>query len=210
MLFRSVIKYHLNKLPVYHENGNKYFDYTLKEDTKYKNDNLPIKPFKKVTDSNFSYFLKKAEDLIHESGYVDQLYGIDFVFDVPKRQGNFADCLLCIDFLDIDEETERPSELYQFDLMELKWVKKKKKQRSWKDIMITNINWSTPDDVRVMAGLPDEIYASVLNINFSKYDPDDDLDYNEDFLDDVSDALTNKYGFCHDGFKIKIRRKENE
>ena len=37
-----VIKYHLNKLPVYHENGNKYFDYTLKEDTKYKNDNLPI------------------------------------------------------------------------------------------------------------------------------------------------------------------------
>lgn len=86
-----VIKYHLNKLPVYHENGNKYFDYTLKEDTKYKNDNLPIKPFKKVTDSNFSYFLKKAEDLIHESGYVDQLYGIDFVFDVPKRQGNFAD-----------------------------------------------------------------------------------------------------------------------
>lgn len=94
--------------------------------------------------------------------------------------------------------------------MELKWVKKKKKQRSWKDIMITNINWSTPDDVRVMAGLPDEIYASVLNINFSKYDPDDDLDYNEDFLDDVSDALTNKYGFCHDGFKIKIRRKENE
>lgn len=63
-----VIKYHLNKLPVYHENGNKYFDYTLKEDTKYKNDNLPIKPFKKVTDSNFSYFLKKAEDLIHESG----------------------------------------------------------------------------------------------------------------------------------------------
>ena len=205
-----VIKYHLNKLPVYHENGNKYFDYTLKEDTKYKNDNLPIKPFKKVTDSNFSYFLKKAEDLIHESGYVDQLYGIDFVFDVPKRQGNFADCLLCIDFLDIDEETERPSELYQFDLMELKWVKKKKKQRSWKDIMITNINWSTPDDVRVMAGLPDEIYASVLNINFSKYDPDDDLDYNEDFLDDVSDALTNKYGFCHDGFKIKIRRKENE
>ena len=38
-----VIKYHLNKLPVYHENGNKYFDYTLKEDTKYKNDNFANK-----------------------------------------------------------------------------------------------------------------------------------------------------------------------
>lgn len=203
-----VNKYHLSTLSIYDKNNERLFNYKLEEDLKCNN--AQMKPFKKVTDLNFPYFLKKAEDLIYESGYVDQLYGVDFVFDVPKRQGNFADCLLCIDFLDIDEETERPSELYQFDLMELKWVKKKKKQRSWKDIMITNINWSTPDDVRVMAGLPDEIYASVLNINFSKYDPDDDLDYNEDFLDDVSDALTNKYGFCHDGFKIKIRRKENE
>ena len=73
---------------------------------------------------------------------------------------------------------------------------------------ITNINWSTPDDVRVMAGLPDEIYASVLNINFSKYDPDDDLDYNEDFLDDVSDALTNKYGFCMMVLRLKSGGKK--
>ena len=58
----------------------------------------------------------------------DQLYGIRFAFDAPKQQGNFADCLLCIDFLDIDDETERPSELYQFDLTELKWVKWLKKK----------------------------------------------------------------------------------
>ena len=50
--------------------------------------------------------------------------------------------------------------------MELKWVKKKRSKDHGKDIMIQTSNWSTPDDVRVMAGLPDEIYASVLNINF--------------------------------------------
>lgn len=120
-----VMKYHLNALSIYDKNNEKLFNYKLEEDLQC--DNTQMKPFKKVTDSNFSFFLKKAEDLIYESGYVDQLYGIDFVFDVPKRQGNFADCLLCIDFLDIDEETERPSELYQFDLMELKWVKKNRK-----------------------------------------------------------------------------------
>lgn len=120
-----VMKYHLSALSIYDNNNEKLFNYKLEEDLKCNN--TQMKPFKKVADSNFSFFLKKAEDLICESGYVDQLYGIDFVFDVPKRQGNFADCLLCIDFLDIDEETERPSELYQFDLMELKWVKKNRK-----------------------------------------------------------------------------------
>lgn len=121
-----VIKYHLSTLSIYDKNNEKLFNYKLKEDLKCNN--AQIKPFKKVTDSNFSYFFKKAEDLIQESGYVDQLYGIRFAFDVPKQQGNFADCLLCIDFLDIDDETERPSELYQFDLTELKWVKWLKKK----------------------------------------------------------------------------------
>lgn len=200
-----VMKYHLSKLPIYHENGSKFFDYTS-----YGNDNLQMKPFKKVTDSNLSYFLKKAEDLIHESGYTDRLSGIRFAFDVPKQQGNFADCLLCIDLLNEDDETERPSELYVFDLMELKWVKKEKEQKTWKDIMITNIKWDTSDDVKVMAGLPDQINVLVLNVDFYKYNPNDDLDYNEDFLYEISDALSNKYGFCHDGFEVEIRRKENE
>lgn len=111
---------------VHDKNNEKLFNYKLEEDLQC--DNTQRKPFKKVTDLNFPYFLKKAEDLIYESGYVDQLYGIRFAFDVPKQQGNFADCLLCIDFLDIDDETERPSELYQFDLTELKWVKWLKKK----------------------------------------------------------------------------------
>ena len=121
-----VNKYHLSTLSIYDKNNEKLFNYKLEEDLQC--DNTQRKPFKKVTDLNFSYFLKKAEDLIQESGYVDQLYGIDFVFDLPKRQSNFADCLVCIDFLDINDETERPSELYQFDLTELKWVKLLKKK----------------------------------------------------------------------------------
>ncbi len=121
-----VNKYHLSTLSIYDKNNEKLFNYKLEEDLKCNN--AQIKPFKKVTDLNFPYFLKKAEDLIQESGYVDQLYGIRFAFDVPKQQGNFADCLLCVDFLDIDDETERPSELYQFDLTELKWVKWLKKK----------------------------------------------------------------------------------
>lgn len=201
-----VMKYHLSKLPIYHENGSKFFDYTS-----YGNDNLQMKPFKKVTDSNLPYFLKKAEDLIHESGYADKLAGIRFAFNVPKQQGNYADCFLCIDFLDEDDETEIPSQSYLFNLTELKWVKwMKKSKKTWKDIMITNINWDTSDDVKSMAGLPDQINVSLLNIDFSKYNPNDDLDYDEDFLYEVSDALSNKYGFCHDGFEVEIRRKENE
>lgn len=200
-----VMKYHLNKLPIYHENGSKFFDYAS-----YGNNNFQMKPFKKVTDSNLPYFLKKAEELIHAEGYAEELGGIRFALDVPKQPNGFADCLLCIDFLDGDDETERPSELYLFDLLKLKWVKAKKDQKIWKDVMITNINWDTSDDVKVMAGLPDEVNALVLNINFSNYNPNDDLDYNEDFLYEVSDALTNKYGFCHDGFEVEIRRKRNE
>ena len=52
----------------------------------------------------------------------------DLRLTCQNNKANFADCLLCIDFLDIDDETERPSELYQFDLTELKWVKWLKKK----------------------------------------------------------------------------------
>ena len=100
-----VNKYHLSTLSIYDKNNEKLFNYKLEEDLQC--DNTQRKPFKKVTDLNSPYFLKKAEDLIYESGYVDQLYGIRFAFDVPKQQGNFADCLLCIDFLDIDDETAK-------------------------------------------------------------------------------------------------------
>ena len=55
-----------------------------------------------------------------------------------------------------------------------------------------------------MAGLPDKVNALDLNINLSQYDTNEDLNYNEDFLYGVSEALSEKYGFCHDGFELEI------
>lgn len=37
---------------------------------------------------------------------------------------------------------------------------------------------------------------------YPKYDPSKDLDYDDEFLDDVSEWLTSHYDFCHDGFDI--------
>ena len=76
------------------------------------------------------------------------------------------------------------------------------KRKSWEDVRITNIQWDASDDV--IAGLPDKVNALDLNINLSQYDSNEDLDYNEDFLYDVSEALSEKYGFCHDGFELEI------
>lgn len=76
------------------------------------------------------------------------------------------------------------------------------KRKSWEDVRITNIQWDASDDV--MAGLPDKVNALDLNINLSQYDTNEDLNYNEDFLYGVSEALSEKYGFCHDGFELEI------
>ena len=76
------------------------------------------------------------------------------------------------------------------------------KRKSWEDVRITNIQWDASDDV--MAGFPDKVNALDLNINLSQYDTNEDLNYNEDFLYGVSEALSEKYGFCHDGFELEI------
>lgn len=82
-----------------------------------------------------------------------------------------------------------------------------KEKKLWTNVRIINIKWDTPDEINVMPGLPDKVSVLDLNINFSQYDPNEDLDYNEDFLYEVSENLTKKYGFCHDGFDIEVRRK---
>ena len=55
-----VNKYHLSTLSIYDKNNERLFNYKLEEDLKCNN--AQMKPFKKVTDLNFQYFLKKAED----------------------------------------------------------------------------------------------------------------------------------------------------
>ena len=62
--------------------------------------------------------------------------------------------------------------------------------------------WDTSEDAKVWAKLPDEVDVLDMDIDLSKYDPSKDLDYDNEFLDDVSEWLTSHYDFCHDGFDI--------
>ena len=77
--------------------------------------------------------------------------------------------------------------------------------RTWSNIKITNIKWDTSEDTKVWAKLPDEVDVLDMDIDLSKYDPTKDLDYDDEFLDDVSEWLTSHYDFCHDGFNVVTR-----
>ena len=54
-----------------------------------------------------------------------------------------------------------------------------------------NIKWGTDGDMGVFDELPTEIEI-----------PDYLITDEDDFLDDVSDWLSDEFGFCHDGFEL--------
>ena len=55
-----------------------------------------------------------------------------------------------------------------------------------------NIKWDTDGDIEVFENLPTEVEIPDYLIT----DDEDDL------LDEVSDWLSDEYGFCHDGFEL--------
>ena len=55
-----------------------------------------------------------------------------------------------------------------------------------------NIKWDTDGDMELLEELPTEVEIPDYLIT----DDEDDL------LDEVSDWLSDEYGFCHDGFEI--------
>ena len=55
-----------------------------------------------------------------------------------------------------------------------------------------NIKWDTDGDVKLLEELPTEVEIPDYLIT----DDEDDL------LDEISDWLSDEYGFCHDGFEI--------
>ena len=55
-----------------------------------------------------------------------------------------------------------------------------------------NIKWDTDGDMELLEELPTEVEIPDYLIT----DDEDDL------LDDVSDWLSDEYGFCHDGFEL--------
>lgn len=60
-------------------------------------------------------------------------------------------------------------------------------------MLIKNIRWDTDGDMEALASLPTEVYTPpFLSCEYT------DLD---SYLDDVSDWLSDEFGWCHFGFE---------
>lgn len=63
---------------------------------------------------------------------------------------------------------------------------------------VVKIKWDTDGDKELLKSLPKEIdITDEFNVN--DYEDDEDQ-----LLDDISDWLSDTYGYCHFGFEIKF------
>ena len=62
---------------------------------------------------------------------------------------------------------------------------------------ITNIKWDTDGDMKILKSLPKEIDIT------EEFDVNDYEDDEDKLLDDISDWLSDTYGYCHFGFEIE-------
>ena len=63
---------------------------------------------------------------------------------------------------------------------------------------VVKIKWDTDGDMKMLKSLPKEIDIS------DEFDVKDYEDDEEQLLDDISDWLSDTYGYCHFGFEIKF------
>ena len=63
---------------------------------------------------------------------------------------------------------------------------------------VVKIKWNTDGDKELLKTLPKEIDIS------NEFDVKDYEDDEEQLLDDISDWLTDTYGYCHFGFEVKF------
>ena len=63
---------------------------------------------------------------------------------------------------------------------------------------ITNIKWDTDGDMKILKSLPKEIDIT------DEFDVNDYEDDEDKLLDDISDWLSDTYGYCHFGFEVKF------
>lgn len=77
-------------------------------------------------------------------------------------------------------------------------------------LKITNIKWditdgaedATPEEnLEILESLPKEVYIKESYTNNDILE--NDKLYNE-FCEEISDYLTNEYGFCHTGFNVEV------
>ena len=63
---------------------------------------------------------------------------------------------------------------------------------------VVKIKWDTDGDMKMLKSLPKEIDIS------DEFDINDYEDDEDQLLDDVSNWLSDTYGYCHFGFEIKF------
>ena len=63
---------------------------------------------------------------------------------------------------------------------------------------VVKIKWDTDGDKELLKTLPKEIDIS------NEFDVKDYEDDEEQLLDDISDWLTDTFGYCHFGFEVKF------
>lgn len=62
---------------------------------------------------------------------------------------------------------------------------------------VVKIKWDTDGNMKILKSLPKEIDIS------DEFDVKDYEDDEDQLLDDISDWLSDTYGYCHFGFEIK-------
>lgn len=89
-------------------------------------------------------------------------------------------------------------------------------------IIVKNIKWDVTDgaedttpeeDAEVLASLPQEIKISTEDVDPAEYEIPADADLetilqNEDFIEAISDFISDEYGFCHAGFDVALPEKQ--
>ena len=63
---------------------------------------------------------------------------------------------------------------------------------------VVKIKWDTDGDMKMLKSLPKEIDIT------DEFDVNDYEDDEDRLLDDISDWLSDTYGYCHFGFEIKF------
>ena len=63
---------------------------------------------------------------------------------------------------------------------------------------VVKIKWDTDGNMKILKSLPKEIDIS------DEFDVKDYEDDQDQLLDDISDWLSDTYGYCHFGFEIKF------
>lgn len=63
---------------------------------------------------------------------------------------------------------------------------------------VVKIKWDTDGNMKILKSLPKEIDIT------NEFDVNDYEDDEDQLLDDISDWLSDTYGYCHFGFEIKF------